>query len=110
MGVGKTVLAQALAAGLGVKAKVNNPTFNIVKTYKIKGNERIKEFVHVDAYRLNSAEELKALGIEEIFDSQESVVFIEWADKVKELLPLNYTSVSLRILKDEIREIGIKDK
>ncbi len=85
LGAGKTKLLQGLAAGLGVKDKVNSPTFNILKIYRAK--EPLKTFCHIDAYRLRSAADLLNLGVEEFFNSSSSVTAIEWAERVKDLWP-----------------------
>ena len=59
LGAGKTCLTQGIARGLGVRGKVNSPTFNIMKIYKIK----IGTLCHIDAYRLNSGLDLEKIGI-----------------------------------------------
>jgi tRNA threonylcarbamoyladenosine biosynthesis protein TsaE len=88
LGAGKTVFAKAFAKELGVKEEVISPTFNIIKTYQIKGNKKNdRVFCHVDAYRLNSYQELLKIGIEEYLNDDSTIVLIEWADKVKEILP-----------------------
>ncbi|MFA6551555.1 MAG: tRNA (adenosine(37)-N6)-threonylcarbamoyltransferase complex ATPase subunit type 1 TsaE, partial [Patescibacteria group bacterium] len=88
LGAGKTTFTQLLAQVIGVKQVVNSPTFNIIKVYKIKNQKsKIKNLVHIDAYRLHSPEELTALGVEEYFNDAQTVTIIEWADKVKKILP-----------------------
>lgn len=90
LGTGKTVFAKAFAKELGVKEEVISPTFNIIKTYQIKDNKKNdRVFCHVDAYRLNSYQELLEIGIEEYLNDDNTIVLIEWADKVEELLPKN---------------------
>lgn len=87
LGAGKTVFAKAFAKELGVKEEVISPTFNIIKTYQIKDSKNNnKTFCHVDAYRLNSYRDLIEIGIEEYLNDDNTIVLIEWADKVKELL------------------------
>jgi tRNA threonylcarbamoyladenosine biosynthesis protein TsaE len=88
LGAGKTVFAKAFAKELGVKEEINSPTFNIIKTYQIKNREKNNRvFCHVDAYRLNNYQELLEIGIEEYLNDYNTIVLIEWADKIKELLP-----------------------
>ncbi|MFP4514937.1 MAG: tRNA (adenosine(37)-N6)-threonylcarbamoyltransferase complex ATPase subunit type 1 TsaE [Parcubacteria group bacterium] len=100
LGAGKTVFAKAFAKELGVKEEVISPTFNIIKTYQIKDNKKNdKVFCHVDAYRLNSYQELLEIGIDEYLNDENTIVLIEWADKVKELLPA-YTYM-IRIEQEE---------
>lgn len=76
LGAGKTCFAQGLARGLGLRQKVNSPTFNIIKEYR---GEKIN-FYHIDAYRLESPEAVSDIGFEEIFGDDEAVSYIEWPE------------------------------
>ncbi len=83
LGSGKTHLIKGIAAGAGAKEaakEVNSPTFVIVNEY----TGRLDIF-HVDAYRLNSVAEFEMLGFDD-FCYPQSIVLIEWADKVKTAL------------------------
>jgi tRNA threonylcarbamoyladenosine biosynthesis protein TsaE len=82
LGSGKTTLIKGIAAGAGaVKPElVNSPTFVIVNEYRGRF-----DIFHIDAYRINTVAEFEALGFEE-FIGPESVVLIEWADKVAQAL------------------------
>jgi len=114
LGAGKTTFIQYLAKALGVKNTVNSPTFNIMKTYPLKSLPLAKggagggQFVHIDAYRLNSAEELKALGAEEYLDNYKTVAVIEWADKVKSILPQDALIINIKLNKNGTRIFRIK--
>jgi tRNA threonylcarbamoyladenosine biosynthesis protein TsaE len=82
LGAGKTTLIKGIAQGAGAKNRqhVNSPTFVIVNEYE--GRFHI---YHIDAYRINSIKEFQALGFED-FIGPESIVLIEWADKVEKAL------------------------
>jgi tRNA threonylcarbamoyladenosine biosynthesis protein TsaE len=82
LGSGKTTLIKGIAAGAGAQNPhiVNSPTFVMVNEYQ----GRFTIF-HIDAYRINSIAEFEALGFSD-FISPESVVIIEWADKVSDAL------------------------
>lgn len=109
LGSGKTKFLQGLASGLGVKEKVNSPTFNILKIYKVGGTaNKVKVFCHIDAYRLTSAEDLVSLGILEFFSQPEVVTAIEWAEKVKNIWPKDIKIIKIKSLTETIREIKIK--
>lgn len=82
LGAGKTTFIQGLARGLGIKQRVNSPTFIVARRYKLKD----KFFYHVDLYRLTSLEEAKAIGIEEMWDNN-NVVVIEWPEIIEKILP-----------------------
>jgi tRNA threonylcarbamoyladenosine biosynthesis protein TsaE len=90
LGAGKTVFVQGLANGLGVKQKVNSPTFVIMKIYEVKGQRsKVKKLVHIDAYRLKTEHDLEAIGALDYFGRPDTIVVIEWADRVKKLIPKN---------------------
>ncbi|MFA6514074.1 MAG: tRNA (adenosine(37)-N6)-threonylcarbamoyltransferase complex ATPase subunit type 1 TsaE [Patescibacteria group bacterium] len=108
LGAGKTTFLQGLAKGLGVKIQVNSPTFNILKLYKTKAGSKVKEFCHIDSYRLTSGKDLENLGIKEFLDSSITVTAIEWAEKVKKVLPKKIISISISHLTENKREIKIK--
>jgi len=95
LGAGKTTFVQFLASALGVKEKVNSPTFVLMKVYNTS-NDKIKNLVHVDAYRLNHSDELKNIGLTEYFNKPDSIVVIEWADKVKDLLSENTLIINFK--------------
>ena len=82
LGVGKTVFTQGFAAGLGIEEPVSSPTFTIVQEYD---GGRLPLY-HFDVYRLEGPEELEEIGYEEYFFG-EGVCLIEWAGRVRELIP-----------------------
>lgn len=96
LGAGKTTFVQFLAQALGIKEKVNSPTFVLMKVYQLKGLGGLKNFVHVDAYRLSGGKALKNIGLEEYLGRQDSAVMIEWADRVKDILPLGSKIITIK--------------
>ncbi|MGA2915091.1 MAG: tRNA (adenosine(37)-N6)-threonylcarbamoyltransferase complex ATPase subunit type 1 TsaE [Sedimentisphaerales bacterium] len=82
LGSGKTTLIKGIAAGAGADKpeQVNSPTFVIINEYKGRF-----DIFHIDAYRINTIAEFEELGVEELI-GQESVVLVEWADKVEQAL------------------------
>ena len=92
LGAGKTVLTKGLCSGLGVRDhdRVNSPTFVIMQEYQ--GRLRIR---HYDTYRLSGSEDLVALGFDEHLAAAESVVVVEWADRVLDLLPRETLLITL---------------
>ena len=93
LGTGKTVLTQGLAAGLGITEHVNSPTFTIVQEYE---GGRLPLY-HFDVYRIGNVEEMDEIGYEDYFYGN-GVCLIEWADLIREILPLN--CIRIRIEKD----------
>lgn len=85
LGTGKTHLIKGISLGLEAHDpdQVNSPTFVVVNEYF--GRDGLIHIYHIDAYRLESTAEFEALGFEE-YCRPDSVVLIEWADKVSEAL------------------------
>ena len=104
MGTGKTTLIKELVKQLGVTDVVNSPTFSLVNEY-ITTNE--KSIYHFDFYRIEDESEAYDMGIEEYFFSK-SWCFIEWPEKVENLLPLDAVAIHLTINMDDTRNIQIR--
>ena len=93
LGVGKTVLTQGLAAGLGSEEPASRRSFTIVQVYE---DGRLP-FYHFDVYRIGDVEEMDEIGYEDYVYGQ-GVSLIEWANLIEEILPEHYTEI--RIEKD----------
>jgi tRNA threonylcarbamoyladenosine biosynthesis protein TsaE len=88
LGAGKTIFVKGLAAGLRIKKNITSPTFVLMKIYKISDSRfQISDFIHLDAYRIKSAKDLINIGVEEYFNRPDVVTIIEWADRIKKILP-----------------------
>lgn len=103
MGVGKTTLIKVLAAILGVKDTISSPTFSLVNEYKVTENQNV---YHFDVYRLQSESEALDMGIDEYLYSGHWC-FIEWAEKIPNLLPDLYTTINLELLPDGKRKLTL---
>jgi len=106
LGAGKTTFAQAFAKALGVKERVQSPTFIFMHEHRLKRKTGPSYFVHADAYRGGVAE-LRSIGIEEYFGRPDAIVLIEWADRVKGLLPKKRITVRLRHLGGDRRSVTV---
>lgn len=101
LGAGKTQWVKGLVAGLGATAAVTSPTFTLIHEY---AGGRVP-LIHLDCYRLERAEELTAIGLDDYLDGR-AVVVIEWADKFPELMPAGTRWVRFRIGEGDEREIA----
>lgn len=91
LGAGKTTLTQYIARAMSIDDYVTSPTFTIIKEYKAKLN-----LYHMDAYRLESEDEMVDLGYDEYINS-DGVCIIEWASKIKGLLPKSAININITI-------------
>ncbi len=103
MGAGKTTLIKELCAELGVSGAVSSPTFAIVNEYT--GNAR--RIYHFDFYRLKTQTEALDMGCEEYFYSGD-YCFIEWPNKIPDMLPQHYINVTISVLNDTTRNISFE--
>ena len=88
LGVGKTVLTQGIAEGLGIIEPICSPTFTIVQVYE----EGRMPFYHFDVYRIGDIEEMDEIGYEDYFYG-DGVCLVEWAELIEELLPKTRTEI-----------------
>lgn len=100
LGAGKTILTKGLARGSGVKKIITSPTFVLMKIYKINSGQ-IENFVHVDAYRLKTGNDLREIGLLDWLNKKNSIVVIEWAEKVKKILPKTAIQIKIKAGKKE---------
>lgn len=90
LGMGKTVLAKGIGAGLGVPGVVTSPTFIVVAEH---AGGRLP-YWHADLYRLGDASELEHIGLDELTEG-EGVAVIEWAERFPEVLPHDHLAIVL---------------
>jgi len=94
LGSGKTSFTKAFLRALGVKETVASPTFVLSREYALKRGRHSKAY-HMDIYRLAS-KETHVLELKKIFKEKNAIVLIEWAEKIKKLIPKNAIWVYFR--------------
>ena len=104
MGAGKTTLIKSLCDALGITEPVTSPTFSIVNEYRGGG----KIIYHFDFYRLKTQTEAYDLGYEEYFYS-DAWCFIEWPEKIPDLLPDHYVRISIKVTGENSRQIMVEN-
>ena len=105
MGTGKTTLISALVKEMGCTDSASSPTFSIVNEYKVSDDT----VYHFDFYRLKNQYEALDMGIEDYFCSG-SWNFIEWPEKIVDLLPESVTVLELSLAKDGNRILKLSEK
>lgn len=105
LGAGKTTFVQGVAQGLGIDDRVTSPTFILMKSYS---NPSLTLY-HLDMYRLedNFDEEVRGLGLKDIWGKPDTVVIIEWADKIKHLLPTNTRFINIQNMGEDKRKFSL---
>ncbi len=102
VGAGKTTFVRGLAKGLGVKGPVTSPSFTISKSYAFPGGI----LTHYDFYRLPDPG-LMAEDLEESMSDPQSIVIVEWANTVENLLPENCMRIEIKYNDDNTREVNL---
>jgi tRNA threonylcarbamoyladenosine biosynthesis protein TsaE len=103
MGVGKTTFIKELAKILGVSDATSSPTFSLVNEYQANDNQLV---YHFDVYRLKSEAEALDMGIDEYLYSG-NWCFIEWAEKIPNLIPEQHSVIEIKTLADGRRELTL---
>ena len=105
LGSGKTTFVQDLAKHLGVEEDVTSPTYVIQKAYDLPEGRKFKKLVHIDAYRLDAAEGLAKLDFSKLLKEPDTLIVVEWPEKVPGLLPSHTIELKFRFVNETTREI-----
>jgi tRNA threonylcarbamoyladenosine biosynthesis protein TsaE len=103
MGVGKTTLIKQLCKTLGVTGATSSPTFSLVNEYEANDNQLV---YHFDFYRLNKEEEALDMGVDDYLYSG-NWCFIEWAEKIPNLIPEVHSVITISLLADGKRSLTL---
>ena len=103
MGVGKTTLIKQLCRNLGVTDATSSPTFSLVNEYETTANQVV---YHFDFYRLNKETEALDMGIDDYLYSG-NWCFIEWAEKIPNLIPESHSVITISLLEDGSRSLEL---
>ena len=105
LGSGKTTFTKGVGKGLGVKntRQINSPTFVLIKEHEAR-----VPLYHLDLYRLDNLQDIEDIAIEEYIYG-DGVAIIEWAEKMKSILPKKHISVKFKIKGENERDIKIED-
>lgn len=108
LGSGKTATVKILGEKLGIKSRMPSPTFVIEKIYNLPKGLSWEKFIHIDAYRLDKESEIIRLGWEDIVSNNKNIIFIEWPENVKKIIPKDALWITFSHKKETERLIEIK--
>jgi len=108
LGSGKTTFVKGVARALGVVESITSPTFVILKRYNTTSTI-FKELFHIDAYRIDRAQELLDLGWEDIYKDTSTLIFIEWPENVRKILPKDAIKLDFTFIDEHTRRIETHD-
>jgi tRNA threonylcarbamoyladenosine biosynthesis protein TsaE len=103
MGVGKTTLIKRLCKIIGIIGATSSPTFSLVNEYQTIDNQIV---YHFDFYRLNNEVEALDMGVDDYLYSG-NWCFIEWAEKIPNLIPDSHSVITIELLSDGKRSLEL---
>lgn len=106
MGAGKTTFIKAICEELGVEDVINSPTFSIINEYRSATTQEL--IYHFDFYRIEKVSEAEDIGTPDYFYSG-ALCFIEWPEKIKDLLPMDTVLVTIQENDDETRTVYVDE-
>lgn len=104
MGAGKTTFTKAICECFEVESNVCSPTFAIVNEYF---SNKVGKIYHFDFYRINKEEEAYDIGVEEYLYGGD-YCFLEWSERISNLLPEHYVKINITEIQNHYREIKIE--
>jgi tRNA threonylcarbamoyladenosine biosynthesis protein TsaE len=104
MGAGKTTLIKEICRHIGVTEAMSSPTFSIINEYQTRDGEKV---FHFDFYRIKREEEAIDIGTEDYFYSGQ-FCFVEWPERVANLIPEQYTVIKMESVDSQTRIISMK--
>ncbi len=109
LGSGKTSFVQGVAKALGVKSQVVSPTFVLQKRYELdtKTQNCFSNLIHIDAYRMESPEELAHIKWEELLNDPHNLICIEWPERVYKGMPNEHIQVICTFVDESTRKFDI---
>lgn len=108
LGGGKTTFLQGFAKGLGIEQKILSPTFVIMKRFPIS-TKNLKNFYHFDCYRVGKPKEILNLNFKEISSDSQNIIVIEWAEKIRQILPKNTKWIRFQFVDKRKRRISVNE-
>lgn len=104
VGAGKTTFTRGLAEGLGIKDSVTSPSFTISKRYPFTKDDQNHTLIHYDFYRLSDPG-LMSEDLAESMADESTIIVVEWADSVSDLLPKDHITLKITLNDDNTRTI-----
>jgi len=108
LGGGKTTFLQGFAKGLGIKQRILSPTFIIMRKSKIQYPiSNIQYLIHIDCYRIKKPKEILDLGFKEIITNPQNIVAVEWADRIRKIMPKTMIWIRFEFVDKKTRKITL---
>jgi tRNA threonylcarbamoyladenosine biosynthesis protein TsaE len=107
LGAGKTAFTKELGKVIGIDDVITSPTFTVMKQYELDHDDFDMLF-HIDAYRIESQDELEPLHINELFEKERAIVVVEWPGRISSVIPRTAMSLIIKIIEENKREVIVQ--
>ena len=107
LGAGKTTFLQGFAKGLGIRERIQSPTFIIMNRFKIK-DKYFKDYYHFDCYRLDSEKDMEIFNFKDLVLDFHNIICIEWGSNIYKALPSERIDILIKVTEEKKRKIIIK--
>ena len=104
LGSGKTAFVKSISSIMEINEEVSSPTFVIAKFYPLN-NRNWNQLVHIDAYRIEHTDELRALRFGELIQDPKNLIMIEWPELIEASLPQDTTMLKFKFINETVRSI-----
>lgn len=105
LGAGKTTFTQGFAKELKIEDKILSPTFVIIRQHLIPQTKRT--LFHADLYRLEGDIKAIDIGLKDLWEDENNLILIEWAEKIRDQLPKNTIYIDIQKVDESSRQISI---
>ena len=109
LGAGKTAFTKCVASVLGIEDTITSPTFILEKVYTIPRESvaagRFAKLIHIDAYRLQGEQDMRALGWGDIVSDEKNLIIVEWPEIIGGALPEDAQKISFEYLNETTRVV-----
>jgi tRNA threonylcarbamoyladenosine biosynthesis protein TsaE len=105
LGAGKTAFVKEIGRLLGVQEEITSPTFVIMKSYPVSQHSFVRTLTHIDAYRIEDADEMRVLGFQSLCADSTRLICIEWPERIPHILPHDAFHIHIQLNLDGTRTI-----
>ncbi len=105
LGAGKTAFVRSFARVLGIMESVSSPTFVIARFYPIVDHPRFTKLIHIDAYRIESVDELRPLGWKKLLEEKTNLIVVEWPENINAQFPKDAAMLYFTVINETTRMI-----
>ena len=97
LGAGKTAFVKRLAKQLAIHEEITSPTFVVMKSYEIPSHAQFKTLTHIDAYRIESKDEMRVLGFEALCADPSQLIAVEWPERIPSCMPEDASPIGITL-------------